>query len=510
MNNLKLYVAGFSLGLLAMTWLTACSPSDGKRKLEWALEQAVSNRAELEQVLAHYEGDSLKYEAACFLIGNMPYHYAAESWFVSPKGYRYRPDLALFVGKEDVERHCDSLMASGYRIECQNLYDIRHIRADYLIRQIDGAFEVWKKPWAKEVSFDDFCRYILPYRSQNEPLVTLADTFRMRYLPLLDSAGVQTTFEACCLINDRLKKEIKYAETGSPLSGSVDDMERARKGACEALCDYTVHVMRALGIPVAVHQTVWTRMARGHVWPAVLSGGCFHDFSPGDQNPEAYPETLYRVAYLKPAKVYRKSYEALPKVVSTGDDSYVTFLKSPLLEDVTSGQKMRTYTLCIPTDDTVGKKKGKLLYLCAFNSLRWTPVAMGYTDGSGKAVFTHVAGRNFFMVAAAEGKDRLRMVAPPVCTYGDGRFKVLSPQFSRPVRHTFMKGKDDEERVLEYWDCEERRFVSLPPDEVTDTTTVYGNVPCDALLFYRLKTPSEHDRVGVIDSAGVYRQSASW
>ena len=38
--------------------------------LEQALTLAGDNRKELQQVLGHYEGDSLKHKAACFLIEN--------------------------------------------------------------------------------------------------------------------------------------------------------------------------------------------------------------------------------------------------------------------------------------------------------------------------------------------------------------------------------------------------------------------------------------------------------
>lgn len=45
-------------------------------RLEYALEFAGKNRAELEKVLEYYKGNSLKYRAACFLIENMPRWYA--------------------------------------------------------------------------------------------------------------------------------------------------------------------------------------------------------------------------------------------------------------------------------------------------------------------------------------------------------------------------------------------------------------------------------------------------
>lgn len=41
---------------------------------------------------------------------------------------------------------------------------------------MDLAFDVWHKPWGKDVSFDDFCRYILPYRAQNEVLSSYRET----------------------------------------------------------------------------------------------------------------------------------------------------------------------------------------------------------------------------------------------------------------------------------------------------------------------------------------------
>ena len=52
--------------------LSACNQVSDH--LEQALEQAGTNRAELEKVLRHYRDDTLKYRAACFLIENMPYH----------------------------------------------------------------------------------------------------------------------------------------------------------------------------------------------------------------------------------------------------------------------------------------------------------------------------------------------------------------------------------------------------------------------------------------------------
>ena len=56
--------------------LTACQSKD---KLDMALEYAGDNRAELEKVLEHYQGDEMKYRAARFLIENMVGHSGHDS-----------------------------------------------------------------------------------------------------------------------------------------------------------------------------------------------------------------------------------------------------------------------------------------------------------------------------------------------------------------------------------------------------------------------------------------------
>ena len=54
--------------------LLACT--NETKQLDIALQQAKDNKEELEKVLTHFENDSLKYRAACFLIENMPGKYS--------------------------------------------------------------------------------------------------------------------------------------------------------------------------------------------------------------------------------------------------------------------------------------------------------------------------------------------------------------------------------------------------------------------------------------------------
>lgn len=247
-----------------------CSCSDNReRRMEKVLEMARTNRTELEKVMDTLQGGCLKLRAARFLIENMQYHFSVNERFVSKKGKSYYSDITRFGGAASVKRHCDSLVATGWNIDRRTEYAIRCVDAEFMIRYIGMSFRAWEKPWDSEVSFGDFCRYILPYRLQNEPLSYARERLMERYTALQGSVGARNTMEACRIVNARLKEET----------------EASGRGTCDALCNYTTMVMRAAGVPVAVQQTVWTRMDRGLVGCAVLHEGTFHDLSMGDVQP---------------------------------------------------------------------------------------------------------------------------------------------------------------------------------------------------------------------------------
>ncbi len=280
--------------------LLACS-SVSDSQLEQALQLSGENRPQLEAVLDFYKNDSLKLKAACYLIKNMPYHYSVDEYYRSPDGQKYRPDIAVFKDKEEMERHCDSLARRGYRTERHKVFDLVSLDSAYLVDNIELAFSVWQKPWAKNISFDDFCGYILPYRAQTEKASLLRRKLMERFMPMLDSARVSTPLEACILLNERLKEIVRYQDTGLPFYPTIDETYRAGIGLCEGICNLGAFVMRAVGIPVAIEFTLWSKMDLGHNWCAVLSDGRFYSFGPGEEQPGAHAERLIEKYYLQPA-----------------------------------------------------------------------------------------------------------------------------------------------------------------------------------------------------------------
>ena len=188
--------------LIVVFAITACT---GKMsKLEEALEKAKDNRSELLMVLDYYKNDSLKRKAAEFLIENMlgfvAYHYKdidsiqelKKEWIVNG-----------FVKDEDLEKMEREWLKPKIR------KDIECISAEFLISNIDDAFQAWQeRPWGKYIPFDVFCEYILPYKASNEPLEEWRKLYKERYSFLLDSVYTGTdVIEATKTVCEYLKME---------------------------------------------------------------------------------------------------------------------------------------------------------------------------------------------------------------------------------------------------------------------------------------------------------------
>jgi hypothetical protein len=152
-----------------MILIYSCSPYS--KEIESALKLAGNNRPELEKVLEHYgktPADSLKLKAAKFLIENMDgcffytspeldaYYVALDSIFSLNERYEYMTEEQEILLRQLQKPNPDNF---------QIVRDLQYVSAEFLIDNIDRAFEDWKLPHAKALDFDDFCEYLLPYKS---------------------------------------------------------------------------------------------------------------------------------------------------------------------------------------------------------------------------------------------------------------------------------------------------------------------------------------------------------
>jgi hypothetical protein len=135
----------------------------GSDVVERALRAAGDNRGELEKVLERYsadEADSLRLRATEFLIANMPGHYTAYSEDIDRLRLQVDSNQAYnYFFRKSMDAVSPFFMKSG---QIDRREDIAHISADYLINQIDAAFDRLKSyPWLAEMPFDIFMEYVL-------------------------------------------------------------------------------------------------------------------------------------------------------------------------------------------------------------------------------------------------------------------------------------------------------------------------------------------------------------
>jgi hypothetical protein len=468
------------------------------------LDYAGSNRGELEKVISHYKNEPMKLEAAMFLIKNMPYHYYTEEYFMSPQGEKYRPNIAHFKNKEEVESHCDSLLRNGFNRRSNKMPDITSINSEYLINNIDLAFQVWEKPWAKKVPFDDFCRYILPYRAQIEKPSTLRREIMERFLPVLDSLEVTTPLEACIIINERLKSIIKYKQTGFPFYPAIDETYAAGYSQCEGMCNLGTYIMRALGIPVTVDMTTWVKMDLGHSWCAVLDDGKFYSFGPGEEQPIEHAKYFSKRRYRRPAKVYRSRFDRIKNEKIINDDGFRTYLKNPLLYDVTHEYGEEVIRIQI-TADIPDVSKNDQVYLCTYNYYGWKPLAIGkYSDGL--CIFNNVVGDNIFMVAHCPDKRILKFVTAPFYVNKKGDIHKFIPDKQSKISYSLSKKNKTAAYTLFYWDIDEQHFIPLDYEKSTEESQYYTNIPENSLLWFKIPERIYNQRVFYIhnDSIRIY------
>lgn len=256
-----------SIFFLFIILLGACSKYN--ERVMYALEHAGTNRVELEKVLEYYKDSNLKYRAACFLIENMPKYYSYEGWLLDTLRYwKATTDSFGNINNKAVvkwEKYSPSIM--------DRIYDVHVITADYLIHNIEQAFEVWyKRSWNKNLSFEEFCELILPYRIGNETLEEWRELYYNEFSFLLDSVYTDSdVVEVVNVVSRHLRKRgFQFnIDFNTPHMGATFLLDK-RVGKCVDSCDFMLYVMRSLGIPVATDCYVYSPESRmGHTWNVV-------------------------------------------------------------------------------------------------------------------------------------------------------------------------------------------------------------------------------------------------
>jgi hypothetical protein len=374
-------------------------------------------------VIEHYSknpADSLKLEAAKFLIKNIEGQMTLDTTSVESSqvyfdliyntwlhekprvGFRYPIQTRVI----DSLNKADNLPQQTPDVRYVNDADL--VTEEFLIKNIDNAFFVWESmPWAKNVSFKDFCEYILPYRTSTTYSLDAREFFLRKYKFLKDSVkNTNNPFVAkdfICKEMDKWFQEDPSLQMRYPYLSPIkfSNLLKGKFGECHDANSVRITAMRAMGIPVVmdfVHN--WGNSNMAHYWFKIIAPK--YDTVKGkltninirkptqhimtatsfdDPEYEDRPENI-QIRYCRTVpKVYRECFErqsnSLAAIKSPTDEVPSKF-NSAWIQDVTE-KYVETADLTVKLRKTTIRQK--YAYLCVFDNQRWVPVAWSKVYG---------------------------------------------------------------------------------------------------------------------------------
>ena len=404
--------------------------------LEQMLHLSGDNRAELEKVLEHYHsaGDKRKLQAAEYLIANMADKYSFRGGNIERYDIMFHLFDSLYrsgvyIGEPLYITHAwDSLVRHYGRINPANLevvYDCRNITADFMIRNIDFAFEAWRQlPAYISYDFEHFCNYVLPHRAGNEPL----EDYRERYFKEI-SYLVDTATNVHDVINgfyNEFKTNRNYRQSASlwgyPIDIPISKMELGRRGACPHQVNFATLIMRACGLPVTSDRVIWANRSIGHVWNVwMLGNGNFIPF-------DAFEREITEFAY-QPAKIFRKSFRCdYASLKNLNKDDIPPEFYTATETDVTALYE-KTYNIKVPIQYSYsGAKKKRYGIICTFDNQNWRVVYFGKIR-SNRMYFNDMIPNIVYMAAWYE-QGHIISASEPFLLRDDGSLQFFKADHS--------------------------------------------------------------------------------
>lgn len=417
---------------MGVALLVGCTPSklNESEAVNNVLDKAGYNRGELEKLLRHYADDSMKLEAARWLIVNMPGHYSFDDPEIDSlenilgKLNTYAVNFSL--DKETTDRWNSLSFADFTRKD-----HVRCIKADLLIKNIDLAFEEWRgRKWNENLAFADFCELLLPYTLGEARLSDWRSMYRDHYKHKLDSAYQgDDVIEAAKTLLSIIHSE-GWVYNSQLITPHLDPalLLNVRVGYNRDFVDKLVYAMRACGIPVAIDQLIISPDNKNsHKWIVLLDNvsGKYIPFGTDSLEPsrDSRPHDGR-----KKGKVYRTTYERQNRHVKKFEDirSLPLRIVNPNLLDVTT----EYFT---PDSATLAvHSQGEGVYLALPVLDEWRPIDAGEVNGDSVTFRNFEAG--VYYAPVVPKNNLFYPCGYPFYQTKDGDIKVLKPNTGKKIR----------------------------------------------------------------------------
>jgi len=332
--------------------------------VESVLKKSGKNRIELEKAITWCKknGDPLKVRAIYFLIANMDIHYSADYYWADKNGHKVSFDELSYPDfKSALEAFAPiKLNTSGIHPVPEILWDINTIKGEYLINNIEEAFKAWKHSSSKNISFDNFCEYILPYRVCFEPLQDWRSNYNKKFSWINEKTKVNSIEQTLSYVytderswfTDTWGKEDRSEPL--PRLGAMQLLQR-KNGRCEDIADLEVFTLRSQGIAASLNVIpFWATASDSHFINTVFNG----QNHPIQFDVSRTPPINNKLAR-EPSKVIRITYSKQSNVIANNEplkDIPNGFMRTLNYIDITD-QYWETMNLSCPLSSNQVKSK---------------------------------------------------------------------------------------------------------------------------------------------------------
>ncbi len=391
--------------LVVTAFIISCRNTDDKA-LEKALKSAEHNKNEIESVLFNFKENKQKSIAIRFLISNMITSFSYDTTYL----YRYRPllyeldTLRQSVGNQQALNIINQKWTKlNFETSFENIYsnkiqDIQTVTSDFLIKDIEKAFESWQNSIFKDsIDYEIFKQYILPYRIKNGFIIEdwrsyFIERFGAHYNKY--TSLVEVVDSVMNLINE-------YQVNWVPISNypflCLSDYDMAKMSKCPERCWFNAMLFRSLGLPCTIdYVPAWGNRNSGHEWNAIIINGKTYPFESTGGREKWKPKLVYNNEWVDESwmksrlpKVFRYTYE----INQEGPDikNAPPLFRQRNYTDVSS-EYFKTTNVVIE-NKYAKPSKDSYAYLCVFNEDRWKPIHWGKKIKRGKYEFKNM-GRN--------------------------------------------------------------------------------------------------------------------
>ena len=480
-----------------------------QKAVDLALIKAGKNRIELEKAISYFKkaNNPLKLRAVYFLIANMDIHSSATYGWVDNKGNNIPYDELSYPTVSAAKKALELLKMRhpGMHVVAEEIPDIGSIKADLLIQPVNDSFSAWRSSPAKDIPFEEYCEYILPYRVSVEPIEPWVEAYRQRFSWLGKSINTQGLQKGLSALSVDVSGWFTVASAEQvrkeplPRLGAMQLLFR-KLGPCEDVADLSAFIFRSQGIPVALDVVpYWATSTGSHFSTTVF----FPQMHP-NQFDLSRANALGSAVPREPSKVLRITYSRQPNTLASfvkPNDIPEGFMRTENYKDVTQ-EYWKTSDVSCPLFPSAGNKQ--VAYACVFNGLKWRPTWWSRI-GENSAIFGNMS-KGVVYLPVLYNNNKLVPAGFPVAE-GYTHAVVLAPDMGKRItvdmkqESGYLNYKMGRTYRLYYWN-NKWELIGQQTAGLNTTELFFPNVPSNSLMLMVVDHSTRKERPFIIANDG--------